>query len=65
MPETPDYALENDVLEFADDIVNYVLNELRNNLGEDWQLRFAALPEEGRKMLFTALADAFGDSTEN
>lgn len=63
MPETPDYEMENDVLELAEDIVNYVLNELRENR-EDWYFRFAELPDEGKKMLFTALADGFGDSTE-
>lgn len=65
MPETPDYALENDVLEFAEDIVNYVLNELRENKGEDWEIRFSQLPDEGKRMLFTALSDAFGDSVDN
>lgn len=65
MSETPDYEMENDVLQFADDIVNYVLNELRENLGEDWQIRFSALPDEGKRMLFTALSDAFGDSVDN
>lgn len=64
MPETPDYTIENNVLQFADEIVNYVLAELRENR-EDWYYQFQALPPEGQQMLFRALADAFNDSVDN
>jgi aspartyl/asparaginyl-tRNA synthetase len=63
MPEM-DYALENDVLQFAEEIVDYILAELREN-HEEWYDKFQALPAEGQKMLFTAIADGFNDSTEN
>lgn len=64
MPETPDYALENDVLQFAEEIVNYILAELKENR-EEWYFTFQALPPEGQKMLFRALADGFSDSVDN
>ena len=63
--DEPDFSVENDVLEFADEIINYILNELRENLGEDWNLKFQALTPEGQKMLFRALADGFNDSVDN
>lgn len=59
-----DYTAENNALEFADDIFSYVMNELMEN-HEDWYFRFQGMTVEERKMLFTALSDAFGDTTED
>ena len=51
-----------EVLNFASDIFNYVINELE---GGFWRTRLEALTPDQRKLLFIALADAFNDSTEN
>jgi hypothetical protein len=59
-----DYTAENNALEFADEIFSYVMNELMEN-HEDWYFRFQGMTVEERKMLFTALSDAFGDTTED
>lgn len=64
MSDTPDYTEENNVLGLAEDIINYVLNELRNNR-EDWYYQFNQLSPEGQKMLYRALADGFNDSVDN
>lgn len=60
----PDYSKENDILQFAEEIIDYVLNELKNNR-EDWYYKFQDLTPEEQTMLFMALSDGFGDSTEN
>jgi len=64
MPETPDYARENDILGFAEEIINYVLAELRENR-EEWYATFQAMTAPEQAMLFRALADGFNDSVDN
>lgn len=64
MPELPDYEKENDILQFAEEVVNYVLAEFNQNR-EDWYFQFQALNDADRKMLFRAIADGFNDSTDN
>lgn len=46
------------VLEFADEIFAYVMNELE---GGDWQGQFNALSENEKAALFAAIADGFND----
>lgn len=64
MPELSDYEKENDILQFAEEVVNYVLAEFNQNR-EDWYFQFQALNDADRKMLFRAIADGFNDSTDN
>lgn len=59
-----DYSRENDILQFAEEITNYILNELRENR-EEWYFKFQELTPAEQAFLFRALADAFNDSTEN
>jgi hypothetical protein len=49
----------NDLAGFAEEIVNYILNELE---GGDWRERYEECTEEEREILFAFLVDAFGDS---
>jgi hypothetical protein len=59
-----EFARENDILGFAEEIVNYVLAELRENR-EDWYDQFQQLTAPEQAMLFRALADGFNDSVDN
>jgi hypothetical protein len=58
----PDYAKENDILQFADEIVTYVLNELEGGM---WREQFAALSIAEKKFLYAAIDDGFNDSVDN
>lgn len=59
----PDYGRENDLLQFADEVVTYMLNELEG--GSDWREQFAAMTAEEKKFFFAAIADGFNDTTDN
>ncbi len=59
-----DFARENDILGFAEEIVNYILAELRENQ-EEWYSTFQAMTAQEQAFLFRALADAFNDSVDN
>jgi len=50
------------VLEFADEIVTYVLNELEGGM---WRGQFAALSLNQKKALFAAIDDGFNDTVNN
>lgn len=55
-------ARENDLLGFAEEIVNYVLNEFE---GGDWKETFSILDDDDKRFLFKAIADGFNDSIDN
>lgn len=59
---TDDLARENDLLGFAEEIVNYVLNEFE---GGDWKETFSILDDDDKRFLFKAIADGFNDSIDN
>ena len=60
----PDFARENDILGFAEEIINYVLAELRENQ-EEWYSTFQAMTAQEQVFLFRAIADGFNDSVDN
>lgn len=59
---TEDFTDENNIVQFADEIVTYVLNELEGGM---WREQFAALSLEQKKFLYAAIDDGFNDSVDN
>jgi len=49
------------VLGFADEVIQYVMNELE---GGFWRLTFEEMTDPEKAAFFISLADAFSDSTE-
>lgn len=62
MPKTND-GFTDQVLEFASEIVDYMINEIQG--GSDWYKRFDALSHSEKKALYKSIADGFNDSTDD
>jgi len=59
---TEDFARENDILQFADEVITYVLNELD---GGDWQGQFSGMTDDEKRVFYKAIADGFNDTIDN
>ena len=57
-------AVTDQVLDLANEIFVYVMNELKENR-EDWYYEFQKMTEQEQAALFIALADAFSDTTDD